>query len=206
MNEKQVQENQQELFDRFSHEPQKPERSSMIAKNQKPILISTTLEQILLISLVTILVFCLIFYLGVLRGRSMVSGISQRPVVLSVATVPARHEVSVPTTVQAKTVVVVPMISGNPKKESPPLATNVTLAKPYTIQVLTTKKKAYAESEAMFLRNSGFNSQVSQSGDFYVVCVGTYANKEEAKKDISRFSSKYKNPYLRRNPKGVFPA
>jgi len=199
MNDSQNQESQQELFTDFVREQrQVPDRAPGIAKSHKPILISTTLEQILLACIVMILVFCLVFFLGVLRGRSIVSRMAPRPV--SAAT--GRQEIQVPTAPPSAEAVrpaaSLPVPVAIAKKESSFVVVTETPTKPYTIQLLTTKKKNYADEEAAFLRKSGFTSWAAKSGDYYIVCVGSYANKEEARKDLSYFGAKYKGRYLRR--------
>ena len=180
MNEKQLQENQQELFTHFSGEPRPVERVPSIAKTPKPILVSTTLEHILFACVLLILVFCLVFFLGVLRGRSMGTGLTSTPPAVSPA-------VSIRQVAPAVTVI---------QRAAPSQALPV--SKPYTIQVLTTKKLAYAQNEAALLQKSGFNSGSARSGDYYVVCIGSYSGKEEAKKDLAYFAPKYKGAYLRR--------
>ena len=183
MSDLKTQENQRELFSHFASEPPAVERAPLIAKTQKPILISTTMEQLLLAGIVFILVFCLVFFLGVLRGRATKSSVilqtaaaplRQAPLPVKTAPLPVRPVVAVPAPVAAVT------------------------AKPYTIQVLTTKNKDYAENEAGLLKNSGFAGLASQSGSYYVVCVGSYMGKEDAKKDLSRLAARYKSAYLRR--------
>ena len=57
-------ENQQELFAEFSQEPRRLQRFPSLAKSHNPILISTTLEQILLVGIVLVLTLCLAFFWG----------------------------------------------------------------------------------------------------------------------------------------------
>ncbi len=194
MNEIKPQENQKELFSDFVPEPQRNERIPSIAKSHKPILISTTLEQMLLISIVMILVFCLVFFLGVLRGRSMGDqGFAARAAAESPAVrKPVQVKAAVPQAAAKPAA-----IPGAVNRDGSIMVVREQ-AKPYTIQILTTKKRAYAESEAASLKSRGINSWVMASNEYYVVCVGTYANKEEARKDLSFFASKYKGSYLRR--------
>ena len=71
-------------------------------------------------------------------------------------------------------------------------------ARPYSIQLVTYKKKEYAEKEMKTLRRSGFFSTIIPSGDYYQVCVGQYASNNEARRDLAYFRVKYKDCYLRR--------
>ena len=203
MNELKLQENQQELFSDFVPESHRPERIPSIAKVQKPILISTTIEQILLVGIVSILVCCLVFFLGMLRGR-YVSGANfisnNSAVLLKTPDAPKTilAPVAIPAALQKAPVLRITKVSPAAKKESPPVLLKNSKQKPYTIQVLTTKKKGYAEQESVFLKKSGYDSWIALSSDYYVVCVGSYINRDDAKKDLAYFSSKYKGSYLRR--------
>ena len=69
--------------------------------------------------------------------------------------------------------------------------------KPYTIQVVTHRKKEFAEAEVSRIRKLGYISFIIPSGDYFQVCAGQYASKEEARKDLGVFSSKYKDCFLR---------
>src|SRR5690242_4924123 len=65
------QEMQSELFTEFSNETKKPERFPGVVKTHKPILISTTVEHLILVGIGLILLCCFIFFLGVIRGKSI---------------------------------------------------------------------------------------------------------------------------------------
>ena len=71
MTDDKTKETQQELFEEFSPAPKKAERFPSITKTHKPILFSTTLEQLLMASIVFILGLCGVFFLGVLRGKAL---------------------------------------------------------------------------------------------------------------------------------------
>ena len=71
MNDPSQQEMQHELFEEFSKETKRTERIPQLSRAQKPILFNTTLEQLLLGSILLILAFCLVFFLGVIRGKSL---------------------------------------------------------------------------------------------------------------------------------------
>ncbi len=180
------QENQQELFLDFKGEARKTEKMPPMARSNKPIFFSITLEQIILGTILLILFFCFVFWLGVLRGRSashvsiVETSVARSAPVPVPAPKPARP---VEPAINTQTAVV-------PKK--------VSAAKPYTLQLLTTKKKQDAEDEAVLLRKKGFDSWSARSGNFYIVCLGRYSGKEEAARDLNLFSSRYKGCYLRR--------
>ncbi len=173
------QETQHELFQEFSSTPKRLDRFPTLAKTQKPILISTTLEQMLMIGIVFILVLCGVFFLGVLRGKSL------KQVTLSPSQPVARRSAPLPQPLLAKGVPTVP----------PPTVVPET---PYTIQLVTHRKKEFAETEMNALQKKGFSSSIIPSGEYFQVCAGQYASKEEARKDLVFFQSKYKDSFLRR--------
>ena len=186
-------ERQQELFLQFSGEAKRPARFPALAKNHKPILLNTTVEQIILVSIAFILVGCFVFFLGVLRGKSLIASASHTLVKTTIpvaTTVPQRMTVN-------------PSVAVKPEaRVSRTIANRVdpveNVNKPYTIQLSTYKKQDFAEKEVVALRHNGFYSTIIPSGGYYVVCAGQYATKDAAKKDLKIFSAKYKGCFLRR--------
>lgn len=191
------QENQQELFREFAPEPQKPERIPGINKTHKPILFSTNIEQLILAGIVAILLACLVFFLGVLRGRSLrdLPARTLTPQAAASIARPYAQPVS-----QAATRRAPGSPSTTPSVQVPAAAAVMAAdpSKPYTIQLVTHKKKEYADHEASLLRRSGYPAIILQKGGYFVVCVGQYANKEEAKRDLKLFANKYKGCFLQR--------
>ena len=191
-----AQETQQELFKEFSEKSSRHERLPSVAKTQKPILLSTNIEQIILAAILLILSFCLIFFLGVLRGKALtsVSSAGVTPGVAPTLTAPisqvATDVAAVPQKTAAPANLYLVTASGtqNPRN----------LNKPYTLQLVTYKKKDLAEKDVAELRRRGAVAMIITSGDYYQVCAGQYLNKEEAKKDLKLFSLRYKDCFLRR--------
>ena len=187
-------ETQQELFVEFAGAAKRPERFIPQPKVNKPILLNTSVEQIILAGIALILVCCFVFFLGVIRGKSLNSkGIEIVSVKKEiVAQIPAQtppKTVSQPLSLNPANRVVSSPISKEPETAN---------SKPYTIQLSTYKKRDLAEKEVVVLRHSGYYSTIIQSDDYYQVCVGQYATKDEAKKDLKIFSAKYRGCYLRR--------
>ena len=177
-------ETQQELFTQFSSAPKRAERFPALAKTQKPILISTTLEQLLMVSIIFILLLCGVFFLGVLRGKSLRQGLSSPKAVVSVLA--PRSVAAAPSA---------PVSSAAPTAPAVPVAST---DKPYTIQIVTYRKKEYAEAELNTVRKMGFSGFIVQKGEYFLVYAGQYASKEEAKRDLSAFHAKYKDSFLTR--------
>jgi hypothetical protein len=192
-----TQETQQELFQEFSGESSKKrERFPGLSRTPKPILISTSVEQIILAGIFLILIACLVFFLGVLRGKSL-AGTSSRPAQPAPITALAQKSAPAPSKIPppvspAKTQPVKPKIS------SPAVVMKADLSKPYTLQLVTYKKQDLAEREVAALRGRGLYSFIIPSGEYYQVCAGQYSNKEEAKNDLKVLSPKYKGCFLRR--------
>ena len=190
-------ESQQELFSEFSQESQRPQRFPSLAKSHKPILFSATMEQILLAGILLILVMCFVFFLGVLRGKSlrMERPASAAAPVARVVTAPAAPApVAIQPVVVSQTSVPVATAASATR---PKLTVDDPL-KPYSIQLVTYKQREYAEKEAKGLRRVGFFTTIIPSGDYYQVCAGQYASSDEARRDLVYFSSKYKGCFLRR--------
>lgn len=190
------QENQQELFQEFSGDPsRRPERFPSLQKTQKPILFTTNIEQLILAVILLVLSGCFVFFLGILRGRAIAPherNISAprlpRPAAPMPVSVPAPIKVfSAPPAVANTTA---------QKAMASPLVLDET--KPYTIQLVTHKKKVLAEKEVASLRRNGHLSWIIPSGEYHQVCAGQYRDREDAKKALRLFSSKYKDCFLRR--------
>ena len=206
MDESKIRETQQELFEEFSSSPKKPERLQRLSRAQKPILFSTNTEQLLMAGILFILALCGVFFLGVMRGKAL-SGplMATREAVsepLSVSDLPAPVTGARPPAPKAP--VVVPAAKATapaiPVRTMPSKAKILLEAstKPYTIQIVTHRKKELAEQEMNGLRAQNIYSFIIPSGEYFQVCAGQYASKEEAKKDLARFQAKFKDCFLRR--------
>ncbi len=195
-----IKEKQQELFEEFSPSTAKRvERIPVLAKSNNPILITTTTEQLLLVGIVGILVLCSIFFLGVLRGKALRSGImgesvsvvSRAPLSAAVVAPPVSATPSTPRSVTVS--------SGAPRTVTQPTALSVPVAsKPYTIQLVTHRGKVMAENEVLGLQKAGHISFIIPSGEYYQVCVGQYFSKEDAKNHLRLFTGRFKDSFVRR--------
>jgi hypothetical protein len=216
-----TQENQHEFFPDFvkpSERKAEPRLGGIgTGRTQKPILFTTTIEQILFAAIVAILVLCGVYFLGILRGKSLAASVSAAPVralrIPRPAT-PAPPIVTVQATSAAKPAPTRPAVPAPPvssrvqRLASPaPVAAGTpaaaqpaagTVRRLYTIQVVTHKKRAFAEGELAAVGQAGFSGRILESDDYFVVCVGQYASKEEAKKDLTFLKAKYPDCFLRR--------
>ncbi|OGW84016.1 MAG: hypothetical protein A3C47_01415 [Omnitrophica bacterium RIFCSPHIGHO2_02_FULL_51_18] len=195
---------QQEFFGDLGAPASKSKpRFPSLQKAQKPILISTSIEQILLAGILLVLTACLVFFLGILRGKSLTT--SARPGIASVkpaaATPQGRNS-----TVRQPSVSVASMDRKIAQaqqatlkaKEALPGALVPGLGKPYTIQLVTYKKEDLAEKEVAGLRKKGHTAFIIPSGDYYQVCAGQYVSKEDAHRNLKNFSDKFRDCFIRR--------
>lgn len=68
----------------------------------------------------------------------------------------------------------------------------------YTIQLASFKTKNFAEKEAAQLKKDGYTPIILTKGEYVVVCVGQFPEKETAKTMLSKFQKRYKGCYVRR--------
>ncbi len=183
---------QQELFGEFGSQAskQKP-RFPSLHKAQKPVLLSTSLEQILLVSILLILAACVVFFLGILRGKSMAATGGVVP--MSTQPLPRKTTQVLPPRAAPRA-----GLGTSTVKTATPKDPAWDLGKPYTIQLATFKKQDMAEREVDTIRKKGFQAFIIASGDYYEVCSGQYVSKEDAGRDKKLFSARYKDCFIRR--------
>lgn len=191
MTELRQEESQKELFQEFSGETKKTDRFPALAGSQKPVLISTSIEQLIFCGILAILFFCFMFFLGVLRGKTL--GNAEAPAAAKPVT-STRPESSA--ALPAGPSVATTTLTSISKASEAVRAAD--LSRPYTIVLVTYKKKTLAEKEVVDLKKKGVPAFVASSGDYYLVCEGQYANIGEAKKDLKVFGMKYKGCFLKR--------
>ncbi|MCG3175966.1 MAG: hypothetical protein MOGMAGMI_00904 [Candidatus Omnitrophica bacterium] len=187
----QNQENQPDLFSQPIPDKKRSEPLQELRRSPQPILLHTTLEQIVFYAIVFVLYSCGVFFFGVLRGKS----IDTAPAPQSLGRSPA---VQRPQPVQTQTVAVDPATA--PAAPVPPAVRSQTPdpAKPYTIQLLSHRRKDYADRDASAIRRGGMPTFVMRKGDYYIVCAGQYASSDEATGDLRMFRQKYRDCFLRR--------
>lgn len=214
-------ENQQEFFPDFvkPSERKLEPRAPGMGSAQKPLLLTTTIEQILFVSIVGILVLCAVYFLGILRGKAIASTqsavvLQQRPIARPPTTSPVTNIPAAPAAVRRPSVnpIIIPTASAPavPAANRPVRVQGLAAAAPaavaapipgqrlYSIQVVTHKKRTFAEGELAAITKAGFAGKIIESDGYFVVCVGQYVSKEDAKKDLAFLKSKYADCFLRR--------
>jgi cell division protein FtsN len=68
----------------------------------------------------------------------------------------------------------------------------------YTIQVASFKKEASAQREIDTLKKKGLVASILSKGKYLVVCVGSFMQKDEAKKLLSELKKRYQDCFIRR--------
>lgn len=82
------------------------------------------------------------------------------------------------------------------KPSQPPTPVEKTVG--YTIQIASFKSRASAEKELSSLKKKGFSALILPKGEFAVVCVGNFSDKNAAKPLLSELKKRYDDCYIRR--------
>ncbi len=86
------------------------------------------------------------------------------------------------------------------KKEGSAAVLKVKSAESYTVQVASYKNNVAAQKEAQRLRKSGLESLVLAKGEYSVVCIGSFTEKNKAQEVLLKLKTKnqYQDCLLRR--------
>jgi hypothetical protein len=68
----------------------------------------------------------------------------------------------------------------------------------YTIQLASYKTKAFAQKEAELLKKKGFSPQVISKGNYTILCVGKFPDKQTAQSLLVQLTKRYQGCHLRR--------
>ncbi len=171
-----------------------------------------TLEHGIIGLVFLIMVMVILFSLGVERGRHVAPVEIKETAVLTqaqkgsatLAAGPAslKRAQTVASAVLAKTIAgpAVAKSSQVAKDAAAPLASTDSkklVDKGYTIQVASYKQESYAQKEVGVLQKKGYEAFVLAKGSFSIVCVGQFAQKDEAQKISKKLKSVYKDNLIR---------
>jgi hypothetical protein len=146
-------------------------------------------EKAILIVIGVLLVAIFSFTLGVERGKSVILSRQNKPDILAVAKVsPDKPLVS---TVTQETVIKKPEVLSQASTMSVNQGS-------FTIQVASFKTRDNALKEAEILKKKGFSTSILNRGNYSVLCVGNFPNKETAQPLLSELNKRYKSCYIRR--------
>lgn len=198
-------------FELFSHSAASSSASVGRPHYLKPKVI-LTYDNLIIASIALLLLLVLSFAVGVERGKSIVRlehrtiEVPQRKTSVAAAhperpkasTIPVTSSTSSPAPVQEikKSPVLVP--------ETLPVL-EVAAKQPeavpmhgvYTVQVASFKQEKYARQEAMNLKQKGYDIAVVAKGKHSIVCVGKFAQKQEAVAMSSKLRKYYKDCVVR---------
>lgn len=179
--------------------------------------INLSLENLIILSVFITLAILLCFSWGVERGRlaakkELTPSFDNRTNEAAVS--PVRVTVSSPSTSVKIQPVTIPKKNEPallPKVAANPIPTQVRViqvvrettgdnveVKKYTIQVASFQKDDYVRKEEASLRGQGYQTMVRTSGQWRVLYVGTFSNKQEAESVLRRLKSKYDTCFIRR--------
>lgn len=169
----------------FSH----PEGESVRAVSSKKIWLSILLhEKIILYTIILLVASIVSFSLGIKRGRefslSRQYQIPQLPTqLMQKDNPPVKEKIA---TEQKEIKPVTP--AGLPSKEDAG----------YTIQVASYKTRTYAQKEANKLNKKGLGTLILPKGDYIILCVGKFVNKNQAYPALNELKKTYQGCFVRR--------
>ena len=72
------------------------------------------------------------------------------------------------------------------------------LSNAYAVQLATYKKKGFLQKEKQYLEKNGYTPIITEKGPYTVLLIGTFSNKNDAKKALEFLRGRYKDCYIRR--------
>jgi cell division septation protein DedD len=196
-----------ELFPGSSANAEDPSRPRYLLAN-----LTLSIENLVVLSILGIMVAVFAYSLGVERGKHLMAAqarpVSLVPAASDLQTVAVQQTVApVVTTVARQTPAAVNQSNAVPAAVRPSAVTTtaVIAQKPavpasafkYTIQVASYADEKFAHKAAGELNKNGFETLVMQKGKYAILCVGKFAQKNEAMSVISKLKSKYKDCLVR---------
>jgi len=155
--------------------------------------IHLNIEQIIMFSVIVLMVIVFSFSLGVEKGK-VLSGVSDNKNLQASETPQTTKAIAR----EAKQEVL-------KQQEVAPVKEAVTTdirQKPleagrYTIQVASFKKRSSVDEEAKSLKGRGYEVVILPKGNYIVLCVGKFGNREAAKGVLGKLKNKYKDCLIR---------
>ncbi len=185
---------QPELFDKFF----KPDMATSGNKRRqhnlgpfKRLTIAVSYEIVIVSCILILMTTILSFAIGFERGKT----ISKQPVGASTERL-TKKSVSEKNTVIADPEK--PTLREQTEKSIP-----LEQKRNFAIQLIAYAKKDYALKEVEKLKKIGYTPFMNQGGKFFLVSIGPYVNRENAKRALKRVKSKslYQDAFIKRIPK-----
>lgn len=153
--------------------------------------VSLSAEKLVFVSIGIIMLLVVFFALGVENGKAIsVKAADVGPVTMRTPIQATAQGVS-PSAAPAQKAVPVKSVS---------TVTNIApkgKTQPYTIAAASFSKETYAVKEVNRLKGSGFEAFVLKSDPYYLVCIGSFTNKDSAKMTLNKIRQMYKDAYVR---------
>lgn len=202
-------EKQKELFE-FDDRPRKSfpgfERMLPKADFEGKVSVTLGLEKIIFIAIGIVLSMVIVFALGVERGRSIetaaTENLEEPPVTADKPqdTVKASAKITMPPqTAQPKAIIAAAATAGSPSPVQKAVAQSEPddiKARPFTIVAAAHNGRDTAALAINWLKKEGYPAYLKQDGQYFLVCVGPYANKNAAQAALGRVKRLYKDAYV----------
>lgn len=197
---------QQELFEEFIIKEKKKNRLFDVFNLKKPVFpqhrlaLSFSYEVVIIILIGVVLAASVLFSLGVERGRILELGEHMAKIPLKKPMIPpadssAAEETVLETVAEVKKPAVIKPESDG-KQET---KTNMAGKGPFTVQIASYKTRDMAEKELNRLKQKGYSSgDIIKKGNYFILCVGSYATKDDAQKAVTVWERQYKGCIIRK--------
>jgi len=171
-----------------------PANSATLEDINKPkfLLANLTLsvESLVIFAILGIMVSLFSFSLGVERGKHIAAqALDER--------VSAAWNVGARTMAPVAALAVAPQVMA-PVFQRPVFNHGFVSGARYTLQVATYGNEEYARQDALLLKAKNFQSFLIKSGKYWLLCVGSYNNKESAAALLRKLPGQYRSSQVRR--------
>ncbi len=179
---------QKELFE--FQAPKKQSRKFGQLLQQPDFAISLNTEKLVFIAIGMILLLVVSFALGVERGKAISQKASEVSTAIAQAAIPAPAQPVQGQPAEPKVQLAAAETRPAAVKMQPP-------AKTYTIVAAAFSKEASAVKESDRLKSLGLEPFVYYSKPYYLVCAGSFPDKDSAQKDLGKVRKKYRDAYVK---------
>ncbi len=178
---------QKELFEEFEYARKWPRFLKKRQFPQRHFMLKITYERAVLSFVILTLILVITFCTGVERGKQI--AVLTPQAVDTTADIAKVVNVTPPKTTQQ----IKEPLKPNEEKKVEKTTTWV-----YTVQVASYLKEEAARKELERLKRAGFNSYLTQSGKYYLLCEGNYSSKKQARSAKSRLKREYKDCFIKK--------
>ena len=182
---------QQKEFFEFEDRPKKKFSSfgKIFQKNdfENRYLFTLNPERLVFVAIGVIMLLVLVYALGVERGKSITRITNTAQETLPAATPIAKPQAAV-----------IAAELDSAEAEALPTAKIEKQTAFHTIVACTFTQEATAAAEANRLKSEGIDAYIYQSGSYYLVCVGRFADSTGAKDELLRVRRYFKDAYVKK--------